>query len=698
MDFKYKCPKCGQTSTIPFEQLKKGISCPLCGHGASRNASAPVVKAPEPKPPALQTPFMDSLNEEQKLAACYDGKAGSVLVLAGAGCGKTRTMVARAIYLLKYKNVMPQRMAMLTFTRRAAREIQERLQREIPDCCYGVFAGTFHSFCLSLIHRHTNYFNMPNMKILDSADQEQLLNALRNDQKYKEYAYQEGILPSARSIASILSFVHNKRWTLDEYFLKNQYENENTMKFIIEIVARYEEYKKKNEYLDFDDILAVVADTLECNADFRNAVQSSFDHILVDEMQDTSPVQWDIIKYLYPPISLFCVGDDAQSIYGFRGADFESVHHFCEKLPNAVTLKLTENYRSTQGILDLANALLASSPLNYDRMLRASSGEAGLKPRMKTYYSDEEEAEDVCNIIRQKLMCGMPPREIMVLLRSANSARMLEMALNAHRVPYRMVGGVGFLQAAHVKDVVSTFEALTTLRNGIAWQRFLLLLPGIGLVSSNRITEPIMGFGQRKRALEYVASILRKRSYGKLHHPKDGDILRAAADFVSAMSDTVDNPAQCLDKVLKFFEDTQILEYKYEKWCERQKDLDALRSIASKYTTVTEFLEAFKLDPNDQKQDENADKKVTLITVHSAKGTEADFCCVMRVQSGFFPHSRASSDDEVEEERRVLYVALTRARKELLLTQARRIMGNNSFSASKKDFLDADFVKNIEYM
>ena len=685
---------------IPFQMMNgNGLVCPQCGHNSRGRESTPPVP-PVPSMAALaDVPYLESLNEEQRNAACYEGEAGAVLVLAGAGCGKTRTMVARAIYLLSRHRVQPHRIAMLTFTRRAAREVQERLAREIPGLAQGVFVGTFHSFCLNIIHRCGNFFSYSNLKIIDAADQEQLIGVFRSESKCRgeQVSKQLGILPNSRSIASIFSYVNNKRSTMEKYFEENPPEFQETVGLVAEIARKYQDYKTRNEYLDFDDILSVVADKLAGDAEFRRVVQSRYDYILVDEMQDTSPVQWEIVKSLYSPVKIFCVGDDAQSIYGFRGADFDSVHHFCDKLPNAITLKLTENYRSTQEILDLANALLLESPLKYGRVLHSSGDKHGMKPKLMCCYNEDDEASFLCSSIKQKLMSGVPPREIMVLLRSASNARILEFHLNNERIPYRMIGGVGFLQAAHVKDVLSTFEALTTVNNEMAWQRFLTLLPGIGFTTASRLVAPIMNGADRSVELANLSSALyarcgaRKRS----RNPDDEAILQETANFIDEMSTEPLNPGKCMEKVIVFFRNSPIMPLKYDKWHERDRDLDSLLKIAQKFSSVSEFLEPFKLDPNAEHQDDSADRKITLITVHSAKGTEADCCYVMRVQSGNYPHIRASSQDEIEEERRVLYVALTRARKELLLTRVKMLSGY-AYMPYQNDFIGLDLMNCLE--
>ena len=673
MDLTYHCKHCGQDSQIPAEQFMEqdSIVCPLCGMTSGNTAAnaKPVER------------FDATLNVEQEQAATYDGPASGILLLAGAGCGKTRTMIARALFLMKIKKVQPERLAMMTFTRRAAKEIEERFDREIPGVSKRTFVGTFHKFCLSLMHRYGNYFNMNDIKILDRNDQEVLLRRVRSGLNHPETGEPIGttsLVPKAESMIGIFSLINNKAITVGDYFIQYPPEHEETEALVEAAYNRYNEYKRNNGYLDFDDILSQVARMLETEPEFRRSVQNSMDYLLVDEMQDTSPVQWSIIKSLYPAVRIFCVGDDAQSIYSFRGADFESVHNFCSILPNSIKLKLTENYRSTQSILDVANALLADSPLDYGKELKAASGETGMTPQLLEFFDDDAEAFAIVNSIADKLASGVPPSEIMVLLRSSAHGRKLEYALRTYGIKYRMIGGVGFLQASHVKDVVATLEALSMPNNEISWLRFLMLLPKIGMKTAERMYDP-----------EEEARMPREE-FLKCMARRIGAKCKLAEDFITHHFTLNALPDIMLKQVIDFYNNTQILELKYENWKDRRKDLDILLDIARKYKTVNRFLEDFKLDPDaEASQAKEDDDLLTLITVHSAKGTEADVCFIMRVQPGSYPHYRSKTEAEIEEDRRVLYVAMTRARKELYLTTMEGINGFMQM-ADMEDFLSRD--------
>lgn len=667
MQLTYICKHCGEKSKLPAEAFENSntIICPECGKSSGNTAQ---------QSPQVER-FSDNLNVEQEQAATYDGTAGGIMLLAGAGCGKTRTMIARALFLLKVKKVRPERIAMLTFTRRAAKEIEDRLAMEVPEAKRSVFVGTFHRFCLSLMHRYPAFFKLNGIKIMDNHDQDVILKRIRNAMVSSEgpIGSSQGIVPNERNMASVFSYANNKRISVEDYYTKYPPDKNETVILMKDAYNQYAEYKQKNGYMDFDDILSNVTCTLETDSDFRRIVQNSLDHVLVDEMQDTSQVQWDILKAIYPPVHLFCVGDDAQSIYSFRGADFESVHHFCDLLPNSITLKLTENYRSTQQILDIANMLMDDSPLGYGKNLHSHSGEGKRKPRLYEFYSEEDEASFVVGTIAQKLENGTPPNEIMVLLRSTMNGRMLEHNLRTYGIPYRLIGGVSFMQAAHIKDTVAVLEALTTPKSELAWMRFLMLLPRIGFKSAEKLYSLIANIEDCQTANKVIWQNLMA---------KNPD----AANFIHNIFDPQGTPEDMLRQIIDFLDSPHLFQLMYDNIRERRKDLETLVKVAKKHRTVASFLEAFKLDPDSEvREQKNTDNLVTLITVHSAKGTEADVCFVLRTQPGTYPHYKSKPGEE-EEDRRILYVAMTRARKELYLT----VVNNGYYPDSQCSFINDD--------
>ena len=680
MELTYVCPACGGKSRLEAELIMDAaaIRCPLCGK-TSGNMAAPASAAAAQAGLGFSPDTM--LNGEQRQAACYDGPADGIMLLAGAGCGKTRTMVARALYLMKEKGVSPSKIAMLTFTRRAAAEIEQRVERELPGCSGRMFMGTFHRFCLNLLHRHPESFNLADAKIMDRSDQEIALRRIRSSlhsATVGRIGRNEGIVPKESGMIGVFSYVNNRRCTIDDYYARFEPQSEETPQLMKDALGQYIEYKMENGYLDFDDILLRTAEAMERDPGLVAYVRKWLDYALVDEMQDTSPVQWDILRAIYPGVRLFCVGDDAQSIYSFRGADFDSVHHFCDILPNSIKLKLTENYRSTQAILDAANALMDDSRLDYGKDLRAHSGERGTPPQLLSFDREETEASRITRMIAGRLHSGVRPEEIMVLLRSMMHGRMLEHGLRSYGIPYRVIGGMSFLQASHVKDVVAMLQALSTPRSELAWMRFLPLLPGIGARGAEKLYSPEEdGALDRREFLTRMGLRLARKC------PE-------AARFLARDFELDATPDRMLRQIIDFCAETGLLEKRYDKWQERSRDLEVLAEIAAQYKTAASFLEAFLLDPDAEVSAAGKDGgggRVTLITVHSAKGTEADVCFVLRVQPGSYPHYKSLDEAQNEEDRRVLYVAMTRARKELFLTEVNDCRSFYARNVSGQSFL-----------
>ncbi|MCG8534280.1 MAG: ATP-dependent helicase, partial [Pseudomonadales bacterium] len=307
-----------------------------------------------------------NLNPEQQQAAHYSGSAKHILVLAGAGTGKTRTIIARILYLIR-QGVPAERLLMLTFTRRASKEMLLRLNSEVGKVSEKITAGTFHHFCLQVMRRVPKAFNVQDRTVIDRDDAQSLLQMIRGETLKKG---EKRDFPKAASLLNYVSYAKNCCLTLEDYLTQFTDLDENTQARCIEIGNIYESRKQQRHYLDYDDILHLFVKGIEGNPELRKKIAGLYQHVLVDEMQDTNPLQWRILNAL-SSAHLFCVGDDAQSIYAFRGADFRNVHEFEDRLEDATTLKLQENYRSTQEILDVANWLLEQSPLQYDKTLHA---------------------------------------------------------------------------------------------------------------------------------------------------------------------------------------------------------------------------------------------------------------------------------------------------------------------------------------
>ena len=595
--------------------------------------------------------LINELNPQQKQAATTKTKHS--LVLAGAGCGKTKTIVARAAYLID-QGVPSNQIQILTFTRRSASEIVARVELALGDEAKGLRASTFHTFCMYLLRRVPKGFGLDQFSIIDRDDQLMLFRLIRGKDDKKN----PNALPKPQQLCDLYSFARNTRQKLSLALEKQMPEFLDYKDQIAEIMKEYETRKRARYFLDYDDILAVVASGLAQSEGLTDYVAGLCQYMLVDEMQDTNPLQWAILEPLKDKTSLFCVGDGAQSIYGFRGADFENIHHFKERVPDAEIFKLEKNYRSTQEILDLSNWLLDQSAIKYDKKLEAYRGD-GIKPKMHVFPNEFDEAKWIAIDIKERhLLEGSAWNEHMVLVRSAFAARHIEAAFIQANVPYRFIGGMKLLETAHVKDLLSLLRVIANPLDDIAWMRFLTLWNGVGDVGASKLAQQLL----IDPDMEKIADKLEK--FGRI---PDHTLL-----IMKQMAVLKTEVEACVKLGVEAIINQLEENYAKKDWHKRIGDFDLVKQLASKHSQLSEFLEEYVLDPVSISEIErqSQDDVVTLITIHSAKGTEQKVCYVTNVSAGQYPHARAQGNfDEVEEERRVLYVALTRAQNELILTK-----------------------------
>lgn len=594
--------------------------------------------------------LMGELNPQQHAAATT--QAQHCLVLAGAGCGKTKTIVARAAYLIE-QGVPANQIQILTFTRRSASEIVARVELALGEQAKGLRASTFHTFCMYLLRRVPQAFGLEQFSIIDRDDQLMMFRLIRGKDDKKN----PNQLPKPQELCDLYSFARNTRQKLSDALEKQHPEYLAFKDQIAKIMQEYETRKRARSFLDYDDILAIVASALDQSEGLVDYVASICKHMLVDEMQDTNPLQWALLEPLKDKVSLFCVGDDAQSIYGFRGADFENIHHFKERVPDAVLYKLEKNYRSTQEILDLSNWLLDQSEIQYDKRLDAYRGE-GIKPRMHIFPNEFDEAKWIAIDIKERhYLQGHNWSDHMVLVRSSFAARHIEAACIAANVPYRFIGGMKLLETAHVKDLLSLLRVIANPLDDIAWMRFLTLWNGVGDVGASRLAQQLL----LQPEFELIFNQLEQ--FGRI--PVETLLM------MKQMMVLKQEVQACVGLGIQAIE-AQLAENYKKDWNRRQGDFELVKQLASKHGQLSEFLEEYVLDPVSISEIERQSDTdvVTLITIHSAKGTEQKVCYVANVTAGQYPHARAQGDfDAVEEERRVLYVALTRAQNELILTK-----------------------------
>ena len=591
--------------------------------------------------------LMGELNPQQHRAATT--QAQHCLVLAGAGCGKTKTIVARAAHLI-HNGISADQIQILTFTRRAASEIVTRVEQHLGAPAKGLRASTFHTFCMYLLRRNPQAFGLGQFTIIDRDDQMLMFRLLRGKDK-------NNVLPKAAQLCDVYSYARNTQSKLSDALIKQLPEALEHKVQIAELMQAYEQRKQERNFLDYDDILAIVAVNLQNSPELVQWVVKFCKLMLVDEMQDTNPLQWAILQPLINHVDLFCVGDDAQSIYGFRGADFENIHHFKARIPDAEVLTLEENYRSTQEILDISNWLLAHSPIEYHKHLKAHRGH-GLKPQLNIFQNEFEEANWIAQDLLARQQQGANWHEHMILVRSGFSARYLESALISCNIPYRFIGGVKLLESAHVKDVLSMLRVVINPQDDIAWMRFLTLWNGVGDVGASKLANELI------QLPEIDARCERLERHAKVD-PKAILILKQLDVLQQHVEASIGLALEALAEQLQ-------QNYKTQDWSRRVKDFDLVKQLGRKHAALSEFLEEYVLEPVSISEIERSGDQdlVTIITIHSAKGAEQKVCYVPHVSPNAYPHARAQGDfDEVEEERRVLYVALTRAENELIITK-----------------------------
>lgn len=600
---------------------------------------------------------MDSLNEQQKYAATFNGK--HLLVLAGAGTGKTRTIIARAKHLIQ-SGVNPKRILILSFTRKSAAEIVERISTELPSTKPEELIGsTFHSWCMAIIQNNPDIFPQASYTLLDREDQESCFRLLCGRKWGHKNKNDEKVAP--KSIVDIYSYMANAQCSLSDAIRMKMYNNapatlnvDDDNEILKGVIVMYLDYKRSRKYIDYDDILLIVSKYLKRNEELRKHIAGLYDHILVDEMQDTNPLQYELLSSFYEDCHLFCVGDDAQSIYAFRGADFNTIHKFSEIVVGAEVCKLAINYRSTQEILDLANWVIGNSPLNYDKKLIANRG-SGEKPQILHWRDEWEEAENIAlNLLDEFKIHGKKWGDNLVLSRSSWGMRKVEGSLIKHKIPYRIFGGSSLMQSRHIRDVVAPMRIVSNYLDEIAWSRYLQLWEGIGPVASAKIIGKVIN---EKNLDDCLFSLM------------EMNLQKEIADTLVQISNLQFDPANAITEALGVMFGRLKQIYK-DEWEWRKDDFPILSEVAKKTGSISEFVSEYILDPQLDlyaKEGGKVDDCVILSTIHSAKGLEADNVFIVNASSKSYPTPKAvlNGEDAIEEERRCLYVALTRAKNKL---------------------------------
>ncbi len=611
----------------------------------------------------MKVNYAGSLNRAQLAAVMVTEKP--VLVIAGAGSGKTRVIVHRVSYLIE-KGVDPGSILLLTFTRKAAREMLERVETLLGDNRVGnITGGTFHSFAAFILRKYSNLLDLPpNFTIIDASDSEDIVDLIRSELKLNT---KDKKFPRKSRIFDIISYSRNKNTTISS-IIHEQYTGLIDYIPDIELIFRgYTEYKKLSRILDFDDLMDTLRNSLRDNLRFRESLQKQYKYIMVDEFQDTNIVQKEIVDFIAARHRrIMVVGDDSQSIYAFRGANYENILRFPETYPDCAVIKIEENYRSNQKILDFTNSIIDHSRLGYRKKLFTKNARQTV-PVIKRVYDQQAEAEFIVGRIMELTEENIPLSEIAILNRADWHNRYIQAEMSKRGIPYVVVGGFRFNERMHIKDIISYLRITYNPADAVAWHRVLKYIGGIGQITAGTLINEF-----RKSRDPFSFEMFRKKKFY--------DELLSLGNMLSRASLPDNTLTQKIDIIIDYY--SPILRERADDYYIRMQDVAVLSDLSRKYRELDKFLSDFALDPPskrvaDQTQpliDEGEeDGKVTISTVHSAKGLEWYAVFIPHALEGMFPSNRAKNIEEMEEERRLFYVACSRAREELYITFPRNI-------------------------
>ncbi|MBP5656699.1 UvrD-helicase domain-containing protein [Candidatus Saccharibacteria bacterium] len=609
--------------------------------------------------------ILDGLNSAQKDAV--QTMSGPVLILAGAGSGKTKTLTHRIANLIA-NGVAPYEILALTFTNKAAREMRERLAKLLDmdnNFSFMPWMGTFHSICVKILRIEADNVGLSqSFVIYDTDDRLALIKRAMKELHIND----KNIKP--RACEAAISKAKNDGEDPDEMLTKAFYPNQ---KQIAEVYERYEDMRMKADAVDFDDLLVYVAKLFRQRTDIRAKWQRKFRHILIDEYQDTNHIQYEMVKLLVnDERNICCVGDDWQSIYSWRGADFTNILNFERDFPGAKVIKLEQNYRSTQNILDAAQKVITKNVQRSDKELFTEAGK-GAPIEIHGSRDEQDEARYVAGIIKKS---GRPLSDFAVLYRTNAQSQAFERAFMDYQIPYKLVGGVRFYDRKEIRDIVAYLHLIVNPRDIISFTRVINVpARGIGEKSVQKILAGDIDGLTAKTAKAYLkfTEILE-------------DLRKKNANGA--------NPADLIEELLRrtdyrgYLNDGDKLKAE-----ERNENLTVLTGEAGAYATLDEFLaDAALMSSADEEAGNNA---VTLMTLHAAKGLEFPIVFLVGMEEGLLPHVRSmdESAEDVEEERRLAYVGMTRAMQELFLTyaQSRFAYGGRSYNFPSRFLQDLGF-------
>ena len=604
--------------------------------------------------------YRKELNAAQYEAA--SAMEGPLLIIAGAGTGKTRTLVYRVAHLID-QGVDPRSILLLTFTRRAAEEMLRRASLLIDSRCSQVAGGTFHSFANLVLRISGRHIGLsPSFTIMDRTDSEDVIQLIRTEMGLNT---KEKRFPRKQTVGEIFSMSLNKQTALAD-LLELEYPHLIEVNFeLSELFQRYVNYKRSKSLLDYDDLLTGLRDLLANHAEARERLSNTYRFIMVDEYQDTNHLQSEIVRLLAATHdNVAVVGDDAQSIYSFRGANFRNIMDFPKHFPGARIIKLEENYRSTQPILNLTNEIIQRAKEGYEKRLFTRKSN-GTRPKLIQAGSEQMQSQFVCQKILELREEGVPLWDIAVLFRSSFHSFDLEVELTRNKIPFVKRGGFQFMETAHVKDLLAYMRVLANQKDAVSWNRILLLLEGIGPGAAQKITNWLAGGAN---------AVERLRSYSA--KGKIAQELKTLAQVLEEAAQA-ELPSEQMQYLLQYY--VPILKQNHpDDHPKRLRDLEHFQGMTERYRSLERLLSDMALEPpNDSVAGTLAvdpdEGPLVLSTIHSAKGLEFHSVFIIWTLEGRFPSLYNSSPEDLEEERRLLYVAATRAKQNLFMSYPTRV-------------------------
>lgn len=609
------------------------------------------------KRPVIKTDYKvnyeEDLNEAQLEAV--KSKDGPILVIAGAGSGKTKTLTYRVARLIE-DGIKPENILLLTFTKKAAAEMLSRATIVLDNRCEKVAGGTFHSFANIILRKYSKLLGLKNnFTIMDRADCEDVINHIVG----QLFPKKEKRFPKKSTLLDIYSKSINKVTPTKQIIADEFPQFAHCEDKIIEVHKAYVAYKRENSVLDYDDLLLYIKLLLENNDGLRKILSNEYKYIMVDEYQDTNTLQADVIRLLASEHNnIMAVGDDAQSIYSFRGANYRNILDFPRLFENTKIIKLEQNYRSTQNILKLTNEIISKAKEKYTKNLFSNIVSPQV-PALICAKDTQMEADFICQRILELLDEDISLSDICVLTRNARMSYNLEIELSKRAIPFQKFGGPKFMETAHIKDVVAHLRVILNPDDVISLTRILLLLKGVGASTVNNIMPIIKG--DLKPDIKLLPSN-KSQSLTPLFNT-----LGQLRDY-----STTKKPEEIVSAVINYYR--PILKDKYDDFSKREKDLDHFEYLSTQYSNLEDFISDLALEPPDASVEgmykkNSDDEALTISTIHSAKGLEWDSVFIIGAVDGRFPSAYSfNSEEEMDEELRLMYVATTRAKNNLYIT------------------------------